>query len=231
MNTQPYLTLHASQIQQFVDSIEIDDSPRVLVTPSPEAKSYALQECRAAGIAVPPAGAFTLPQLDAALAVAFPPADTLSLGKRIKMKATLYAGGMIAEQPDDSKKRATVVAVLHLKKAGIELPPSDKPYSLQEFDQMLAAKDSISIEHRFQIKSACLAGGLVADPPRKPAGPLPETIQAARAICDRLGLEPPTGGKKLSITVLDAAMASRGWDANRRTHSKTALVQSGCLAA
>jgi hypothetical protein len=225
-----YLSLHASQIQQFVDAVG-EPEPAVLVRASTEMRTHAVQALRAAGVEIPKAGAFLPAQLDAALDGAFDKTHPMSLHRRMELKTQVYAGGLVLEKPTNVNATAVVTASLMLKKARIE-PPKDRPYTVAEFDELLAAASpSLPTSHRFEIKAAALKAGLVVDPPRKPAGPAPKAVTEARAICERLSLDAPAAGKKLNVVVVEAAMASRGWDANRRAWAKSSLYAGGMLAA
>jgi hypothetical protein len=153
----PYLTLHSSQIRDIATSIKVDDA--ACRKASPESRAAALRACADAGIEVPSTGYFTVAQLDQAIATAFDKAMPTSIDRRLQFKAQLSAGGLIAE-PSTVNKETVVRAALMLKKAGIPLPDG-KPYSLAQFDALMAAKSEISLDHRWEIKSAAFAAGLI----------------------------------------------------------------------
>jgi hypothetical protein len=136
-------------------------------------------------------------------------------------------------------KLAVVSAALHLKKSGIPAP-TGRPYSIQEFDKLLAGKPEISLDHKFQIKNACFAAGIIdtaSTVVTKQAAAPP--IQAAKQIVSTLGLEWPDTGKKLPIGVIEAAMDAHHWtrfiegkevkDADRRVRAKNVLTSAGVL--
>jgi hypothetical protein len=222
-----FLTLHASQIKEFVDAVG-EPAPAVLVKASPETRTFAVQACRAADIEVPARGAFTQAELDVALDAAFDRAQPTSLRRRMALKSQVFAAGLVLEKPTNANTTAVVVASLMLKKSGIK-PPEGKPYSVAEFDGLLAATD-LAVGHRLEVKGACMAAGLVVEPPRKATGPAPKAVHDAKQICERLDLDVQTG-KKLSVHALEAAMDAHRWDAGRRAYAKNVLAAAGVIAA
>jgi hypothetical protein len=226
MSNLPFITLHASQISDIAASIKTGDDLAVRVNASAERRNEAIRALKAVGIGVPEAGAFTMKQLDAALDTAFHRNDPNYLTKRMEIKATVHAGGMLLEK-STVDKRALVTAALMARKGNFALP-ADKPYSIAEFDEILAAADPpISIEHRLEIKSAFSKAGLLETGAIEPKQVQP--ISAAKAICDTLGLEFPKNGMKLSAGIIDAKMAERGWDERRRLNAKITLQSSGAF--
>jgi hypothetical protein len=226
MSNLPYITLHASQISDIAASIKTGDDLAVRVNASAERRNEAIRALKAAGIGVPEAGAFTLKQLDAALDTAFNRIDPNSLTRRMELKARVHAGGMLLEK-STVDKRALVTAALMAKKGGFPLP-ADRPYSVAEFDEVLAAADPpISVTHRLEIKSAFGKAGLLESGAIEPKALPP--INAAKAICDTLGLEFPKNGMKLSAGIVDAKMSERGWDERRRLNAKITLQSSGAF--
>jgi hypothetical protein len=226
MSALPYITLHASQISDIANSIKTGDDLVVRVNASAERRNEAIRALKAIGIGVPEAGAFTLRQLDAALDTAFHRTDPNYLTKRMELKATVHAGGLLKEK-SNVDKRALVVAGLMAKKGGFPLP-ADRPYSIADFDAVLAAANpAISPEHRLEIKSAFSKAGLLESGAIEPKQVQP--IQAAKSICDTLGLEFPKNGLKLSTGIVDAKMSERGWDERRRLNSKITLQAANAL--
>jgi hypothetical protein len=236
MDTVPFLTLHANQIRDIAATIKIPDE-YVAPKASPEAKITAIDACHGVGIQVPPSGAFHIAELDAAMAKVFPASDTLNIDRRLRFKATLSAGGLILEK-SSVDKMAIVTAGLMLKKLGIPAP-TDKPYTLADFDKLLASKD-ISIPHKLEIKNAMFAAGVVSDEgtvvTRQVTKP---PIAHAKRIVEGLGLEMPESGKKIPIGKVDAAMDAAHWtkfeggkevrDMDRRVRAKQILEQAGVL--
>jgi hypothetical protein len=233
-DVKPFLTLHRSQIQDIAASIDI--GPQLAArSASPEARQYALQACKDAGVDIPSAGAFTIAEASAAAAKAFTTPE-----KRIEWKAKLSAGGLLLEpNSNQANKLAIVTAGLMLRKAGIPAPV-ERPYTVKQFDELLAGKPEISITHRMEIKNACFAAGIidagsgvvakqVAAPP----------IQAAKSICESLRLDWPDNGKKLMASRVDDAMDKYGWvkfeagkvvlDLDRRVRAKNTLSAAGVL--
>jgi hypothetical protein len=227
MSNLPYITLHASQISDIAASIKTGDDLAVRVAASPEARNAAIKALKASGIGAPEAGAFTLQQLDAALDVAFHRTDPNYLTRRMELKATVHAGGLLKEK-STVDKRALALCGIMARKGGFALP-AERPYSVAEFDAVLAtATPAISPEHRLEIKSAFSKAGLLESGAIEPKQVQP--ISAAKAICDTLGLQFPTNGMKLSTGVVDAKMAERGWDERRRLNAKITLQSSGARA-
>jgi hypothetical protein len=234
-DVKPFLSLHQSQIKDIAASIDIGP---VLAArqASPQARQFALQACENAGVDIPAAGAFTIAEASEAAAKAFS-----DIGKRIEFKATLSAGGLLLEpSPASINKLAVVTAGLMLRKANIPAPKDGRPYSVREFEDLLAGKD-ISITHRMEIKNACFqagiidaASGVVAKPVAAPP------IQAAKSICESLRLDWPEGGKKLMASRIDDAMDKYHWvkfedgkevrDHDRRVRAKNTLSAAGVLA-
>jgi hypothetical protein len=233
----PFLPMHTKQIEAIAASINI--GPEFTTrTVSPETKQSGIQACRDAGIEIPAAGAFTLKELDAALDKAFDK-STLSLQRRMEMKARISASGLLLE-PIPVDKIAVVKAGLMLKKANIPAP-TERPYSVAEFDALMATKADISIPHRLEIKSACLTAGIISEQGTvvtKPSPPKP--IEAARQIVSGLGLDMPEPGKKLPMGRVDAAM-NAAWgkpvveyandtrDFDRRVRAKRTLELAGVI--
>jgi hypothetical protein len=230
---KPFLTLHRSQIKDIAASIDIGP---VLAArqASPEARQFALKACKDAGVDVPASGAFTIAEASAAATKAF-----ASLEKRFQFKEILSSGGLLLEPSSPVNKEAIVTAGLYLKKAGIPAP-TERPYTIKQFDDLLAGKSDISIPHRLEIKNACFAAGIIDHGSgiiAKPKAAPP--IQAAKQICDTLGLEFPKNGMKLSIGIVEAAMDAHHWtrfvegkeikDADRRVRAKNTLSQAGVL--
>jgi hypothetical protein len=225
MDTKPFLTLHQSQIREIASQIEVgDDAPRAA---DPRLHSAAISACRNAGIEIPKRGYFTIHELDQAIAAAFDKAMPTTLGKRMEFKAKLNAGGLIAE-PSPINKEIVVRAGLMLKKAGIPAPDG-RPYTVAEFDRLMAGKAHISIPHRLEIKSACLAAGIIDSGVVAKPSVQPQAIEAARQIVNTLGLEYPTGGKKLTVGEVDAAMDSKDWNTQRTISAKNTLATAGVL--
>jgi hypothetical protein len=221
----PFLTLHQSQIDAVAASIDTGNDLAVRVTASAERRNEAIKALAACGIAVPQGGAFTLRQLDAALDTAFHSADPNRIRRRMELKFIVASGGLLLEK-SNVDKRAITTAALMLAKAKIPLP-TVAPYSVQALDSLLAETD-ISIEHRLQIKQACFAAGLAEGGVIEPKTPV-QPIQAARSICDMLGLQFPANGMKLSTGVVDSKMAEKGWDERRRLNSKITLQAANAL--
>jgi hypothetical protein len=222
----PFLTIHPHQINEVAAAINAPEKLDVQVKASAQDRSAALQACEAAGIKVPPSGAFTLEELDAELSEAFPREHPQSINNRLAFKLKASAAGMLLERSPVDKK-TIVIAGLMLRKAGIPLPV-DKPYSLREFDSLMAAKD-ISPVHKIEIKAACFAAGLIQEDAPKPAQPLPQTISAAKMICDGLGVDFPKAGGKLKTGTVDDVMARKNWDLDRRLRTKAVLAGAGVL--
>jgi hypothetical protein len=223
-----FLTLHASQIQEFVDAVG-EPEPAVLVKASPETRTHAIQALRAAGVEVPKAGAFTGAELDTALDVAIDKTLPGAIRRRMELKSQVYAAGLVLEKPTNANTAVVVTAGLMLKKAKIPAP-TGKPYSVDEFDGLAAAAD-LSVAHRLEIKGACIKAGLVQDSIIKPStAPPPKAVHDAKQICERLDLDVPAG-KKLSVHALEAAMDAHRWDAGRRAYAKSALHAAGLIAA
>jgi hypothetical protein len=230
---KPFLTLHPQQIREIAASLDIP-SELTARQASPEAKAFALQACEEAGVIVPAAGAFTLHEANGAAAKAF---DTPE--KRIKWKAEISAGGLLLEVDNSTNKLAVVTAGLMMRKAGIPAPPNGKPYSVREFDDLLAATD-ISISHRLEIKNACFQAGVINNEGTvvsRPAPPPP--IAEAKRICERLRLDWPEPGKKLMASRVNDAMDTYGWpkyegrpdgqDFAQRVHAKNVFAAAGAL--
>jgi hypothetical protein len=223
-----FLNLHASQINEIAASLGIKETLAVRVKASPEARIAAVNACEDANIKIPANGAFTQLELDNALDEAFDKAQPLAMNRRLELKAKIYAGGLVLEK-SNVDQRVVVTAGLMLKKAKLPMP-SDRPYSLAEFDKLLAATQ-LAPGQKIEIKSACIQAGLVQDEPRRPVpGPLPQTVHAVGVVCGQLGLDVPAG-KKLTIGAVDDAMKAKGWDIDRRVRSKALLSSAGLLPA
>ncbi len=225
MSNLPFLTLHNWQIDEIAASIDTGNGLAVRVHASTEHRNAAIRALESAGIGVPEAGAFTIQQLDAALDTAFSRTNPNYLTRRMELKFLVASGGMLLEKsPID--KHTIVRASLMLRKAGVPMPDG-KAYTVAEFDKLLAGKD-ISPEHKIEIKAACSAARLLEAGAIEPKT-LVQPIQAAKAICDTLGLEFPKNGLKLSTGIVDDAMAKRGFDERRRLNSKITLQAAGAL--
>jgi hypothetical protein len=221
----PFLTYHESQINNVAASIA--DEPMVRINASPERRNEAILALKRVGIAVPATGAFNMRELDAALDTAFPLSDGISVGRRIEVKILASNGGLLLEK-SNVNKRALVVAGLMAQKGKFPLP-KDGPYSIAQFDEILAASDPpISIAHRIEIKSAFSKAGLLESGTIERKAHVP-AVNAAKAICDTLGLEFPKLGLKLSTGIVDAKLAERGWDTKRRLNAKIVLQTAGAL--
>jgi hypothetical protein len=228
---KPFLTLHPIQIQGIAAQIDIGPTLAARQA-SPEARQFALQACEKAGIDIPPSGAFTVHEASGAAAKAFS-----SIEQRIEWKAQISAGGLLLE-PTPVNKMAIVTAGLMMKKAGIPAPDG-KPYTVKEFDALLAGKD-ISIEHKLEIKNACFQACVISAESgvvsKQVASP---PIAAAKAICESLRLDWPESGKKLMASRVSDAMEARKWtkfvegkevpDYERRVRAKNTLSAAGVL--
>jgi hypothetical protein len=235
-----FLNLHRSQIDEIVAAAGAETTLAVKVKASPEARAMAINACSDAGIEIPTSGVFTQAGLDAVLDEACDKSHPLGITRRLELKTKIYAGGLVLE-PSNIDQRAVVTAGLMLRKAGIPLP-EDKPYTLAQIDNMLAAAQ-LSPLHRIEIKSACIQAGLVQDEPRRPVATQlqasAQVVQAAAIICGQLGLDVPKSGEKLNIGRVDAAMDSKGWttikdgktvnDIERRVRTKQMLEQAGMI--
>jgi hypothetical protein len=225
--SMPYLTLHPSQIRDIAASIDTGPELAVRVKPTQRDRDLALEAIHAAGVKeLPSCGAFTSAQLDEICRKAFPSGEPLSIQRRLEFKGKIYAGGLLLE-PSPVNKEAIVRAGLMLKKAGVPAPDG-KPYTIAEFDELMAGKD-ISVSHKLEIKAACLAAGIIdAGVVSKPSV-VAQAVEAARSIVDAIGIPWRETGTKLSVGLVDERMERLDWNSQRRINAKTVLASANVL--
>jgi hypothetical protein len=189
------------------------------------AVACALSACRDAGVAVPASGRFTLEALNSALDAAFPAnSHPMAWSRRIELKNQIAAAGMLIEEPVINAKVVQAAGRM-LAKAGIPIPTH--VFTLDEINAELD-KTKLSPGERIALKDNLMAAGLmerqgVAVPLRKPG------INVARSIFAQLGIDEPKQGQKVSLGKLNAAMAEKGYDIQRKITTKAALHAAGLL--
>jgi hypothetical protein len=136
---------------------------------------------------------------------------------------------MIA-QTEKADPKVFAIAMKLIAKAGIELPKDGFRYTLEELNAALD-KTTLPGQHRIEVKVAVDRAGLLhaSAPVSAASGPSPRALEGARMVCEGLGLTMPAPGRKLSVGVVDDALASRGFTIDERFRKKAVLSAAGYL--
>jgi hypothetical protein len=185
-----------------------------------------LRACRSAGVDVPASGRFTLEGLNAALDVAFPKSQPMSLDRRLQLKNQIAAAGMLTEDLPAANVKIVEKAVTLLRKAGIPVPTTHM-FTLDDINAALD-KTTLSPSDRIELKTTLTSAGLMERtgtvvPLQRP------NVTVARSVFAQLELDEPRPGEKVSLGKLNAAMDAKGFSTERRIHTKATLYAAGLL--
>jgi hypothetical protein len=192
--------------------------------------SGALRACKEAGVVVPAGNRFnSIAELDRALDAAFAGNPSpLVRQRRMQLKATLAAVGMLQEeQPVDEKR--VMHAVKLLKAAGIKVPTTHA-FTLDEINTELDAT-TLSPADRISLKEHLRAAGLLdatdglVERPSFSAS----ALRISRSIFQQIGIDEPSPGHKLNLAAVNAAMTKAGFSAERSIPMKETLAAAGFL--
>jgi hypothetical protein len=192
-----------------------------------------ISACRDAGVIVPPSHKFAdIHALDAALDLAFAfdgkPMDRPTLDRRVKLKNSILAAGMVG-QPEPEKtadERAVRYAANLLRQHKIALRPNNEMFTIKDIDAA-AAERKLSISDRFHLKISLERAQLLQTegtrrPDVLPSRPSDGLVRRAFA---SIGEETP---RKMSAV---AAMRARGITGRQAIEIKSVISAAGLLDA